>query len=99
MAVGGGRIKERIFLQGTLDADHEDHLQVWLGAWLGEQLAEGIKKGGLPALDALLASKDAGCHLHGLKTGRTQVWLGSSNALHASLCRQKIVGPLGDKER
>jgi hypothetical protein len=35
-------IEERVVLQSTLDADHEDRLQVWLSVERGEQFAQRI---------------------------------------------------------
>jgi hypothetical protein len=52
-------------LESTLDADHEDHLQHWLGVQLGKQFVERVKKCSLP-LNALLAGENVGCSLDGL---------------------------------
>ena len=52
-----------------LDANHENHLQVWLVVEHGKQFVERIKKGGLP-LNAAFTSEDAGCNLNGLEQDR-----------------------------
>jgi hypothetical protein len=33
-AVVGGHVEKRVVLESTLDADHEDCLQIWLSSWL-----------------------------------------------------------------
>ena len=41
VTVASGRVKKQVTLQGTsLDADHEDHLEIWLGAERDKQLME-----------------------------------------------------------
>jgi hypothetical protein len=68
--VGGGCVKKWVVFESTMDADHQDHLQIWLGVELGEWFAKRIEKCGL-ALNASLTGKNVGCSLDGLQTGRT----------------------------
>ena len=70
--VGGGHVEERIILQSTSDADHEDALQVRLSVERSEKLAERVEEGGLP-WKSEGAGEDARRSFNRRQTGRTQV--------------------------
>jgi hypothetical protein len=95
--VEGGHVEEWVILESTLDAEHEDCLEVGLRAKFREELAERVEKGHVPR-QTFGTGKDVGCSFDGGKAGRTQIRFSTAHAFHVASSRKQAMGPFGDEK-
>jgi hypothetical protein len=79
-AAVGRQVEKWIVLQSTLDPDHEDCSEVWLGVEFGEPFAERIKKDHLMRNNALCTCEHVWCSFGSLDA----VWMQDGHSLDSA---------------